>query len=433
MNKVTKAFTEFMADEEAWDMFVTGPAGSGKTTQLNDQVQYCIDNDIEHMVCAFTHKACEILISKLPEKANVKTLHSWLKKRPGINTNATDIRQVDISTRSGSSSRPKVVFIDEYSMIGEKDGIDIAAEQDPDYEGTPSIKVVYLGDANQLPPVGDVPYVKPYGKYAIKLTKIYRQAGDSPLMDVLAKLVNMINGGEPEPLGENSAFIRGQDLVSSYEHSKGDSRILVYTNQRVEELNREIQGRELPEPTDILFSPTTRREIVFNEFVESPESIETPFNGSLHLDSKYKTLEHLIKSKTCAFADTSDGVLACVFGHYQYKLKYEELKAAAAKSNMDIEKAHRGYKASAWAKHNPKTKLARARAKAWRDFLSFDECVVCLDFNHAMTVHKSQGSTFESVLIDTEDLYKCAKTNYQLYLKLMYVAISRARTLVVTN
>ncbi len=438
MDKVTELFVKFLADEEAWDMFVTGQAGTGKTTQLYNQVDYCMKEDIPYVVCAYTHRACDILRSKLPAGAKVITLHSWLKKRPGINQHATNEKAIDINTRSGSSERPRVVFIDEYSMVGEKDGADITYEQDPSYSGTPDIKLVYLGDPNQLPPVGDTPFVKPYGDYNVRLTKIWRQAADNPLITPLTQLVEMLGGAPLKPLEANSNFTRGVDIVKAFQASKSDCRILAWTNERVETLNAEIQGYSDPLPGDQLFSPSTQQEYRFMGWVEDPDYVDTPFNGEVHKGSKYKTLEYLIKSGNCRFAEVEDQdgaclVVACTFGHYQNKLKLEELKAAAAKSNADIEKAHRGYKAAGWAAQNPKTKLARARSKGWRDFLSYDECVICLDFNHAMTVHKSQGSTFETVFVDTEDLYKCAKVDVKMYLKLMYVALSRASHSVVTN
>lgn len=436
--KTLETFIKFMQDPEAWDMYITGAAGTGKTTQLKQEVQWCIDNDVPYVVCAYTHKACGILLSKLPEGAFVTTLHSFLKKRPMINTHATDKKYMQVNKQMGAPAAPVVMFLDEYSMVGEKDGIDIVALQDPEYEGAPALKVVWLGDKNQLDPVGDIPYVVPRGDYNVQLTTIYRQAGDNPLLGPLSKLVEMIEGTRDlEPLDCNSNFIRDRDIVAEYKPGE-DAVILAYTNQRVEELNAAIQKRTAPLVGDHVFSPTTKQRYEFMGFVKNPDYIDTPFNGDVHLGSKYQTLEHLVKSKNCKFAELKDGdgnvlVAAIVFGHYQYKVKVDELKNAAANSNSEIEQKHRGYKAAAWAKNNPKTKLARARAKAWRDFLSFDECVICIDFVHAMTVHKSQGSTYDTVYVDTEDLYRCAAINIKQYLKLMYVALSRASNKVITN
>lgn len=449
---VLDTFKKFMADKDAWDMYVTGAAGTGKTTCMKDSVQYCTDLNIPYVVCAYTHKACDILRAKLPEGANVTTLHSFLKKRPTINQNATDKKRLQMSAQSGSPDKPVVMFIDEYSMVGERDGMDIVALQDEEYEGAPVMKVCWYGDKNQLDPVGDMPYVDPNGDYVVTLTKIWRQAGDNPIMDTLTALVGMIEGThDMVPLEAHKTFVRGINIV---EHIKSlvveannadvldhlDYVLLAYTNKRVEELNADIQGYDQPLLDDAVFSPTTKQHYKFLRWADPAglTYIDTPFNGDVHLGSKYQTLEYLIKSKHCRFAELEDGdgnvlVSAVVFGHYQFKLKNDELKAAAAKSNKDIEVANPRYKAAAWAKHNSKTKLARARAKAWRDFLSFDECVMCIDFPHAMTVHKSQGSTYDTVYIDTEDLYQCARTNVQQYLKLMYVGISRTSNMVYTN
>lgn len=443
-----ETFTKFMADPEAWDMYITGHAGTGKTTQLRNEVEYCIEQEIPYVVCAYTHRACDILRTKLPEGAIVTTLHSFLKKRPTINQHAVSTKQIDSNKQLGKPKRPAVIFIDEYSMIGEKDGIDIVAEQDPEYEGGPAMKVVWLGDPNQLPPVGDMPYVTPYGDYKVTLTKQWRN--DNELQTPLNELINMLNGGDPAPLTTNSRFIRGKDIVEDYielrqgadEHDVMDQMedvvLLAYTNQRVESINAQIQGYDFPHGGERLFSPTTKQNYKYLGLVEDPDYIDTPFNGDVHKGSKYKTLEHLIKAGHCQFAEVEDSdgnilTVAFTFGHYQSKIKIEELKQAAAESNANIERKHPQYKAAGWAKNNQKTKLARARAKAWRDFLSYDECVICLDFPHAMTVHKSQGSTFECVCLDTEDLYKCANTNWKLYLKLMYVGISRASHTVITN
>jgi len=443
-------FTGFMADSDYWDMTIRGPAGSGKTTKLYELVKYCMDSEIPYIVCAYTHKACGILRSKLPEGAEVVTLHSFLKKRPSLNQNATSRRNVQINTQTGKPTRPRVMFVDEYSMVGEKDGVDIRAEQDPSYEGEPALKAVYIGDKNQLDPVGDIAFDPDPSPYDIELTKIYRQAGDNELLTPLSQLVDMINGAPVKPLLANKNFVRGIDIVEEVRNNiveaarldvsdHLDQVVLAYTNLRVEELNREIEQSDLPHQGCRVFSPTTKQFYIFSGWVNKPEYIDTAFNGTLHLDSKYKTLEYLIDSKICRFAElVVEGediavIAAVVFGHYQYKKKDDELKNAATKANQIIEQKNRGFKAAVWAKNNPTNKLARERAKAWRDLLSFNDCVICLDFTHAMTVHKSQGSTYELVYLDTEDIYKASKSGIATYLKLMYVGISRASKMVYTN
>jgi hypothetical protein len=429
---------KFLAEKQAFDMYIRGAAGTGKTTSLSAGIKYCIDNEITYTVCAYSHDACGILRSKLPTGAKVTTLHSWLKKRPGVNQHASKPKHIDINVRSGKSERVTVLFIDEFSQIGEKDLMDIRAEQDEDYDGIPGIKVIWIGDPHQLPPVGDMESVRPYGKYQIMLTKVWRQGDTNPLLDTLTALVSYIEGTPAKPLIANSNFIRGVDIVKLYKESTRNKVLLAYTNKRVEELNALIEGKITLDVGDTVFSPTNRKRYTAGEELPYTDYIALPFGEDLHVNSKYKTLEYLMEHKLGKIIELTDEEgdtkpHAVVFGHYTYKVMLENLKRTAASSNASIEREFRGYKAAGWAHNNPTHPLARARSKAWRDFLTFNDCVICIDFPHVRTVHKSQGSTFEDVYVDINNLGICADTNYNLYLRLLYVALSRASDKAFTN
>lgn len=449
-------FKKFIQDPDSWEGFITGAAGTGKTTGLAEIVKHCQANDIAVIVCAFTHKACGILKDKLPADTDVKTLHSVLRKRPTINDLALKAKDIEKSRQHGKPDQYQLMLVDEFSQVGEQDYMDIGAMQDPTYDGEPVMKVIYIGDMNQLPPVGDIQTITPSGQYWHKLTRSRRLTGDSPLLGTLTDLVAMIEGGPTKALEPNKNFKRGKHIVKhfalkriAYEEqgklNEFDSVMLAFTNERVESLNAEIEGRNTPAHNDSLFSPTTRKHYIMDHFVDGSivNSISKAFgDDELGLLSKYKTLEHLIVMtkqeeaikfiQTHAMEDGEFETYACVFGHYQYKLLTDEYKQLAADSNAEIERVHKS-RAKVWAAANPHDKLARARAKAWRDYLTFKECVICLDFPHAMTVHKSQGSTYQTVYIDTDDIHKCANRDFKLYLRLLYVAISRASDTVITN
>lgn len=426
-------FAAFINDPEAWDMYVTGPAGTGKTTMAADFINRCAAAGIDVIVSAYTHKACGVLASKLPSTAKVQTLHSFLSKRPLINTEAKQAAHVTTSKVCGAGGTTQLLIVDEYGMVGEKDLLDLRALQDPNYSATPVFKVLWLGDPNQLPPVRDMQAVKPQGPYQVRLTTVHRTS-NAPLLDVLARLVTYIEGtAEPEPIDSNEYFVRGQDIISC----EADI-ILAYTNARVQELNALKQGYSAPLPGDLVFCATNHATYEFMYELNKPDAIWRPYQGMLGLDSKYKTLEYLHEHSNCSYAmlrnvETGEEVtVAYIFGHSDYNKTAAQFKEAAAEANLAISK-ETGANATAWAKANPQTKLARRRAKAWRDFLTFDECVVCLDFDHARTVHKAQGSTFNVVAVDMDDLYKCAERDFKMYLRLLYVAVSRAAVKVITN
>lgn len=423
-------FKQFLDDKTAYEMYITGVAGTGKTTGLAELVEYCHSNKVTYTVCAFTHKACGILREKLPQDSVVRTLHSYLQKRPTINTDAKHIKELQSNVQVGTPDEVKLLFIDEYSMVGERDLMDIRAED--------GLRVVWLGDPHQLPPVGDMQAVSPKGKYCTVLTKIYRN--DNPLQEPLQQLISFIEGAKPTPLIENALFKRGYDIVAEYKKSKDDKVMLAYTNRQVQALNAEIMQRDLPLPGDRLFSPTTKHHYTLVDILDKHMvyGIAKAFGDPIMLGSKYRTLEHLLTQDYSYYLVVDDegqeAVFATVFGHYDFKVRREELSEQAAASNLAIQKKHPEVaKAAIWANQNKATPLAQTRAKAWRSFLSFDECVVCMDFAHAMTVHKSQGSTYNTVFLDTHDLAIAADMDYTQYLKLMYVAVSRASHKVYTT
>lgn len=445
-------FKEFMDDPTAPEMYITGVAGTGKTTELKTLVDYCMQKGITSVTCAYTHKAVKVLASKLSpptEKNALSTLHSFLKKRPTINDQAVEVAHVDGNQQVALPPQVDVLFVDEFSMVGKKDYLDILEAQYADPVQDPDdmvvkpkkllvTKVVYIGDPNQLPPVKDEAVVEPHGEYHVHLTKVYRQAGDNPLLDTLTDLNNYINGEAAKPLGSHETLIRGCDLVDLYKKDrKGSKIVLAYTNQQVEYLNAAIQGYDKPRLGDLLFTPTIRK---FYELVEISDNIESvvAINGDqVFLDSKYKTLETLHEMDFVKFymvnnEDGNPSNRAVVFGHHEYMMRSRDLATEAVAVNKEIERRF-GFDSKEWAQNNWSHELAKKRARAWKRYLSFKNTVLCMDFPHAMTVHKSQGSTYENVYLDIEDIGKCANNNYGLYLKLLYVGISRASKKVFTN
>jgi len=147
----------------------------------------------------------------------------------------------------------------------------------------------------------------------------------------------------------------------------------------------------------------------------------------------------MLKENMCDFfklydpEENEEYIYPVIFGTYNYKVRKDKAGQEATRANKTIEREMKTRNANAWAKANSKHPLARARSKAWRVYLTLKESVICVDFPYAMTIHKSQGSTYTEVFLDAEDLAQCRAKNFTLYLKLFYVAMSRARKTVTTN
>jgi len=433
---VIEQFKKFIGDTEAHECYITGVAGTGKTTSLAELITWCHDNKLIAVTCAFTHKAVGVLRSKLPAYAYTCTLHSYLQKRPTINDKATKITHVEGNAQVGIPDKIDILFVDEFSMIGERDYMDIAALQYND-DGDIVTKVVYIGDPNQLPPVKDQQTINPKGDYWIKLTKIHRQSNDNPLIDTLLQLNDYINGKKAVALTEHSTFSRGNDIVEMYKADRKSKILLAYTNAQVEFLNAQVQGRAIPLSGDEVFSPTMRKLYVLEKIANEADYIVGIRGDIIELNSKYKTLETLHEIEGVQFflvKDEDDNFTnrAVVFGHDTFLQLQQNLAKKAVAVNKEIERIYK-VDPKQWSQQNWQTDLAKKRQKAWKHYLAVKDNVICMDFAHAMTVHKSQGSTYEHVYLDIEDIGKCADNDYSLYLKLLYVGISRASKKVFTN
>lgn len=428
---------KFLDDTQAYEMYITGRAGTGKTTALCGVVEHLQAEEISYIVCAFTHKACGVLRAKLPPDAHITTLDSFLKKRPGINKRATKAGHVDVRLKMGKPKAYSVIVIDEYGMVGEKDYVDLVALQDSE-DGLPAAKVIYVGDSYQLPPVKDLQAIEPCGDYCVQLLKVHRTERQD-LLDISTKLVSYIDGAEPAPLASSEHFRRGEDIVQAYKKSDADKVLLAWTNERVQQLNFEIAGRDAPIEHDELWNATLRHDLVFIGYSDRQqvEVILTP-TGELPSNTKYRTLEFLLEQPYIDFIEVRNVTLNCThtlavcFGTNNHKLLLRKLTENAVNDNKIIETKH-NEKAAAWCKRNSKSTLAKRRAQAWRRLLSVKEAVCCVDFPFAMTVHKCQGSTYDEVYLDTDDLAKCSNVNFTMYARLFYVAVTRATKLVVTS
>jgi exodeoxyribonuclease-5 len=432
----------FLADPKKHEMFLEGRAGTGKTTETGQLVTWLMANDIDRTVCAFTHKACGVLASKLPVGAKIDTLHKFLKKRPGINEDALHRAHVSVNYQKGAVTKPTVLLVDEYSQVGERDYMSIVELQNiEDDEGNPLVplKVIYIGDPYQLPPVGDQQTIRPKGPYYHKLTKVHRTDHED-IMAAMTMLVRAIDGEDPVPIPSSANITRGIDLVHAYKSSVNDKVLLAWTNRAVQNLNAAIQGRSTPQPYDVIYNASTRRELELIRIVPAKQVQEiTTVLGVIPLGSKYKTLEFLVQQDYLTFMQVRDleldeeYTIATVFGSNNYVQTSRVFKEEAVDMNKHIAAQANGQSPAQWAREHPHTNLAKERGLVWRKALTFNEAIVQTDFAHAMTVHKAQGSTYDEVYIDTEDLAKCADKDFTMYLKLFYVALSRASKRVFTN
>lgn len=351
---------------------LTGQAGTGKSYMLHH-----ILGD-KAIYCATTNKAASVL-RLLTGSAD--TIHSLLSLtvRNDFKTGKTYLTRNPRAT----AIRKAIIVIDEASMI-DKHLYKIIEEM------CSESKIIYVGDDAQLPPVqGGVFSVFNKGISTISLTQVMRSI-DTPVITNLSTALRagVFNGhnihiSEQFPsivyLSGGQAFEKVNELVKSGQWR--NCVLLSYTNARAIEATGAIR-RAADKPIDLLPGDSV---IVNSAFKVDDGYIQTdsilvikeifPINGS----------EDLIMVST----DIGD------FLTYRDNSKLQQLITAASS------------------------------AKDWPEYFRLKETYIDLRHAEALTIHKSQGSTFDTVFVDIGSLANCQNPNTRR--RLLYVACSRAR------
>ena len=421
-----KWLKDFLNDKDIHEAFITGPAGSGKTTLLKSIIKEL--KDYNFIVTAFTHKAKEVLLKKLPNNVEITTLHSYLKKRPYINQKAMKESLIKLIKQFGDPDKKDILIVDEFSFINdddyssicdltedktitkcpkcEEEFIDIWYCPKCDCDTIevsiiPGIKVIFVGDLNQLPPVKSECPIYPMKPYWVELKKVHRS--NKCLQPYLNKILKMKETGKTEKLIENNKCLFRVDDFKKYFNPNGNDKILAWTNEAVQYHNFHIAGKNLPSKGDVIYCSQFNQNIVIYDVLSDTNEVITPFKR-YNTKSKYNPLNTIKKSfKNVLFLETNLGIIATVFGSYNYKIEKEKLAQKLVKSNKE----------------------GKDSKKAYKLFKTFDECVVHTDFPYAATIHKAQGQEWDNVFIDNLDLSKCK--NLDLFFKLLYVSFSRAK------
>lgn len=273
-------------------LILTGGPGTGKTTTINSIIRYYEKDNCSIMLAAPTGRAAKRMTEATGCEA--KTIHRLLEYTgaPGKDDNKGVFESYGGSGNAGGAGSTDgkgrflrdekdplecdVLIVDEMSMV------DIFLMDALLKAVVPGTRVIFVGDANQLPSVGAGNVLRDMissGKIStVCLTHIFRQAAQS---DIVLN-AHRIQNGEPVDLSKKSRdfiFIRGSEPAGIIDSVKTlitkklpgyvdagvyDIQVLTPTRKGalgVEELNRELQtflnppekGKREKQNGDILF------------------------------------------------------------------------------------------------------------------------------------------------------------------------------------
>lgn len=389
------ALTAFLANDNEHAFVLRGYAGTGKSTLVHyilDNIQKImtairtVDINFPHYsveLTATTNKAADNLAHITQQE--VRTIHSFL----GLQVE-TDYRtrKTNLVCRKKIDHKNIILFIDEASFI-DSELLNWV------FKKLKNSKIVFIGDPAQLIPVKSAyaPVFKASFPSA-ELTNVTRQAAGNPILELATKFRHAVNTGEFfsfKPDGHHIQHLPREDFyeVIKQDFSRADwnsqqSQVLAWTNKTVEEYNKAISG-----------VCKGRTNFQAGDFVQS--------------NKFYCKNKQTIKAdqQVLVTGVGAPDVLYGVPGHV-YTLNHT-ISAFCPDSLVD------------------KSELLK-RAKAADEFAivrEIEEDWIDLRPVYARTINKSQGSTYDRVYIDLDDIKKC--TNADVMARLLYVGTSRPR------
>ena len=391
-------------------LVIKGKAGVGKTTLVRFLLPFLIDKDSiadRIYITAPTNKAVSVLQNMGINSTQIayKTIHSALKLKRRIQKDGTVVYKND--NVPDYLKEVGAIIIDECSMISSNllDNIKRAQRY------YPHIKIVYLGDPGQINPVNEVDTPVFNQQYpTIELTEIIRQAEGNPIIQ-LSRNIDDIRKKIPNRDG-NIGYIYTNsiaDVVSTLAYVNGSDKLkyLAWTNENINKINSMVRRKIYGEPRKVEIGET----LIFN----------APYGDDYINGQVIKVKDDLCIEEKPFFIYTSK--IGKDIRPIEINLKYYLFNNCSIR--LIHEDSERTFK-------NVCTELVRLVNKnefEWLDYFNFREKFADLKYAHAMTVHKSQGSTYKQVIINYRDIM--SNQSKEERERLLYTAITRASELVI--
>lgn len=397
----------FLGDPSREMFILEGYAGTGKSTLCSALL--ASEPRLNVAFCATTNKATKVLAAMADNTGaspHICTIHKLLKLVP---------EEVNGVFRCRQMAEPHLdnfdlIVVDECSMIN--------ADLWNHIQDIPCIskaKVLLMGDPAQLPPVGEVSSPSFEVPYKSRLTQIFRQGAGHPLLAYSMKLRLAMEDETlpipmPEPSEQVQCFQELQDWLAAWktscesEASKWDVdrvRLLTWTNARVQRWNAWLTEQcfpDQPAPFD-LSQPLVLTSPLLGGSWGQPRQVLMPTDEPLKLRRAEPFLWRELPLWHLDVEDSEGNV--------------ERITYVAPEQKHQVEQ-----ELKLWRQE-------RSGGLPGASIQNWEQRCVAIQPAHAITVHRSQGSTFQDVFLDMPSLLANPRRNECL--QLIYVAVTRAR------
>lgn len=410
-------------DERDLHANMRGAAGTGKSVLLTFIVLLMGLDRRNVIVAAPTHKACSVLrlkFEELEKTVNMQlpvpcTLHSLLNLSP----KRAEYGQPEIFVQKKQPYFPEVdlMLIDECSMLG----ADLMMHIDKDIvsQGIPTL---FSGDPHQLRPVGETKLSSSFKTgHTFKLLTVRRHSG--PVLELATHIRNggSLVGVQTATSAQSSvtalkAIDELEALWLGFVQEDSDNTVMVcYKNDTRRRLNTKarvaLHGEHVPRfmGGDVLLS---LKPIDIDDEMVYPNNADIGVVDAELLDA-YRPIGHLDLSYRAWRLHTDEGHVIYVLADRDEELKRAKDVGVLGKT-ISAQKEALGRDAH-WSA------VRDVKARWSTEYFPLKKAFADVDFRFAMTIHKSQGSTYRNVFVHTD--YREARQDIK---QLLYVAATRA-------
>ena len=385
-----------------WYFCFKGYAGTGKTTCMREVLRRLGTSYARIGWTAPTNKAAKVLREVV---GSASTIYSLLGLRVDKNGETKQIahgKPVDLSDLD-------VIVVDEASMVNAH-LFDLLSDIADKF----NLKVVFMGDPAQLPPVKESESLALQGGTGIQLTKVMRHDNQilslvSSIREVIFSPAPSINIKSDNRNGEGVWKLSKPDFkkeiyaaASRGEFADGrTTKVISWRNVKVDEYNQIARAA-------IFGAEAQPGFFLVGDRVVAAGPCERNDDLLLHTDD-----EAIV-----------EGVIEC---KHPLEPKYHALELKCRREDNQIIRLLVIHPASQQQHDNDCELLAheaRGNPKLWRRFWDLKDLFHQIKFAYAITAHRSQGSTYTNVFVDFQDtLYN---RNRREAFQCLYVACSRA-------
>lgn len=368
---------------------ITGGPGTGKTTIIKSIIDIYKTRKMKVVLCAPTGRAAKRMQEQSGEEAT--TIHRLLEIRKL--DNQEDYLSVDYPITPIDAD---VVIIDEMSMV---DMFLMNHILKAIYLGT---KLILVGDINQLPSVGpgnvlqDI--IESQSITTIELNKIFRQAAKSKIITNAHRVNNgesFIGIEEKEDKLEDFFYINeiSQDKILQDVVSLCSGRLKNYGNY---DFFKNIQ----------VLTPTKKGMLGTKELNKQLQNVLNPNQGieKQHGDRFFRPGDRVMQVKN------------------NYDIYWEKEVDGKIEAGSGIFNGELGRVNSIDEQEKQIEVYFDDEKVAWYDFSNLDE----LEHSYSITIHKSQGSEFDVVILAIPQSSPMLLTR-----NLLYTALTRAKELLI--